>query len=373
MSNTTGKFVGTVLFSAAVAAIWLWPGANNEFAPDDSVRPIRSVVVKEGVRMPDLFFTGRVKANADRTLCFKQSGRIQRISVMSGQSVKKGEKLAWLDPIDFENDLAKAEAAELRDRLSCERKREAAKKNAISQEELSQAEAQLKQSKAELALARRALEDTVLVAPFDCEVAEVPATELDMVSPSSKIVLVHDLTKVKIDVVIPETLAIESRKIKSVDTDPTACAGAKISFDSVPGRQFPVQFVEFVANANAKSQTYIATYVMDAPEDLCLLPGMSATMTVRGDGYRMDSNVLSKSLMLPESAVGVNDDGSHFAWVLEESAEKGVYVARRRALTIYSRQNGRTIVSSGIKAGERVATAGVMVLNEGRKVRLLAE
>lgn len=373
MKINFGKAIGATLFAGAVAAIKFWPAAKIEAKPDDSVRPVRSVVAEKGTRFPDLYFTGTVKADSDRTLCFKQSGRIQRIPVVAGQRIKKGDKLAWLDPLDFEKDLAKAEAAESRDRQTCERKREAAKKNAISQEELSQAEAQLQVSEAQLALARRALEDTVLRAPFDGTVAEVPATELDMVTPVTKVVLVHDLSKIKIDVIFPETMAIAAKKIKAAGADCGVCAVAHVYFDSVPGRLFPVKFVEYVSNADSKTQTYIGTYVMDAPDDLMILPGMSATLFVRGDAYRLDSKELDDAISLPESAVSAASDGTHQVWVLESAVEKGVFVAHRRAVELTSRNSGFVTVLKGVRPGERIATAGVSQLTEGRKVRLLAE
>ena len=373
MKENLNKIIGGALFAGAVAAIWLWPAHDITAEPDNSVRPVRSIVVKSGTRQPDLYLAGRVKAGSDRTLCFKQSGRIQRIPVSAGQAVKKGEKLAWLDPLDFEKDLAKAEAAENRDRLTCERKREAAKKKAISAEELSQSEAQLRQSEAQLALAKRALEDTVLLAPFDGTVAEVPATELDMVTPATRIVLVHDLSKIKIDVVFPETLAIAAKKIKPVGGTDCVCNVATVMFDAVPGRKFPVRFVEYVSNADTKTQTYLATYVMDAPEDLMLLPGMSATLFVSGENYQLDSKSISDAVQLPESAAAVAPDGTHFVWTLAPTSDKDVFVAKRRTIEIAGRNNGSVTVLKGIEPGERVATAGVSQLTEDRKVRLLAK
>lgn len=371
MKNALGKTIGGILFVGATAAIWLWPRHRVEMPADTSVRPVRSMLVTEGFRQPDLHFAGRVKANKDRTLCFKQAGRLQRIPVSAGRPVKKGDKLAWLDPLDFENDLAKAEAAEKRDRLTCMRKREAAKKKAISEEEVSQAEAQLKQSEAQLALARRALEETVLLAPFDGTIAEVPATELDMVSPNVPIVLVHDLSKIKVDAVIPETIAILQRRMRATGGTNCVCSVATISLDSVPGRSFPARFVEYVSNADTKTQTYVATYEMDAPADLMVMPGMSATLFVSGKDYTYESDVAARSVSVPEAALGVADDGSHFVWVLEESAERGVWAARRRKVAVLSRANGFVALQDGVRAGERVATAGVAELTEGRRVRLL--
>lgn len=362
-----GRIVGGVLFVGAVAAVCFWPEGTDEKPIEEPVRPIRSLVVTSGMEMPDLTFAGEVKANETRRLAFKQSGRILRIPVIKGQNVKAGEKLAWLDPKDFEDRLSQAEAAVRRDRLSFTRISEAAKKNAVSREELSKTEAQLNQSEAEYALAQRALEETVLRAPFDCTVANVPGTELEMVSAGSPVVTVQDMSKVKIDVQMAEKYVIRYRQLKA------AASGIEyiVSFDSAPGKSYPVKFIEFQAEANEHSQTYAATFTMPQPEDLLLLPGMSATVTLLGRSYRALNDLGADVVTVPENAVGVADDGTKFVWVLSaDSNNPAVYVAAKRKVELKLRTDAGLVVT-GVRPGERIAAAGVSVLSEGRSVMLL--
>lgn len=364
-----GKIVGGVLLVGATAAVWFWPDAEREPAAPEPVRPIRSAVVATHERIPDLKFVGTVKATETRALAFKQSGRIERIPVSKAQKVKKGEKLAWLDAKDFRDRLAVAEAAVSRDRLSYQRKSDAAKKRAISSEELSQAEAQLKQSEATYELARRALEETVLVAPFDCVVADVSADELDMASANVPTLTVQDLSKIKVDVVYPESMVILARKLKARNGADDFVVD--VSFDSCPGRTFKARFVEFTARADRKTQTFLGTYVMTPPDDLLLLPGMSATVTIPGDVYSLAGAERSfAAIAVPESAVAVGADGRHFVWKLVETAEKGVFETRRTPIETGVNDRDLVYVLKGLKTGERIATAGVSVLTEGRKVRL---
>ena len=367
-----GKLIGGAVVVSAAVALWLWPRNWDVRVSDDAVRPIRSIVVAVDERMPDLSFAGTVKATESRKLAFKQSGRVERIPVSKSQAMKKGEKLAWLDPLDFENRLAQAEAAVKRDRLTYQRKGDAAKKNAISQEELSQSEAQLKQSEAALALAQRALEETVLVAPFDCTVADVPASELDMVDASATIVVIQDLSKVKVEVVYPEAAVIIAKKLKMKPHEGRGCVN--VSFDSFPGKSYPATFVEFTAMADEKTQTYLATYVMDPPEDLMLLPGMSATVTVSGDSYRYEdvADTLGK-IAVPESAVGADVAGGNFVWKLVAYGADGVFEVRKTPVTVSYSVGDRITVAKGLEPGDRIATAGVAVLSEGAKVRLMKE
>lgn len=365
-----GKIVGIVMFAGATAAIWFWPKAEAPEAPDETVRPVRSCVVQAGTSLPELRFAGKVKADESRTLRFKQSGRLERIPVSKGQRVKKGEKLAWLFAEDFENRLQESTAAAERDRLSFKRLSDAAKKNAVSKEEVSKAEAQLKQSEARLTLDKRALEETVLLAPFDGTIADVPATELDMVSAAAPIVVLQDMSRIKIDAAVPETITILQRRLKRTVSEEDDCR-VSVVFDSCPGKSYPARFLEFTAAANDGNQTYTATYVMNPIPDLLLLPGMSATIVIPAGSYSFGGDEGSESVDIPESAVGVDGQGGYFAWKLVQEGE--VYVAHKVSLGDCHLKGGRMTVSSGVKPGDRLATAGVAILTEGRKVTLLKD
>lgn len=366
-----GKVAGGALVVAVTAAVCLWPDAKAPEAAAEPARPVRSVVVQAGYRMPDLTFAGVVQAASSRTLAFKQSGRIQRIAVAKGQEVKKGERLAWLDPLDFDNALAQAEAAATRDRLTFARKSDALRKNAISREEVSQAEAQRKQSEAALELAKRAREETVLVAPFDGMVAEVPATELDMVGAANPVVKIQDTSSVNIDVSVAEKYILRRNQFVDVDTD----EGRTVSFDSLPGKSYRVVFKEFQASADKNTQTFVATYTMEAPKDLLLLPGMSATLTISGRTYAQKqpgAEAAARVTVVPESGLGVASDGTHFVWRLESTSEAGVYDVRLQVVNV-DRRTDEGVVVTGLAPGTRIATAGVAVLTEGQKVRLMGD
>lgn len=362
-----GKTVGGVLLVAATAAIWLWPEGGGAPATDEAVRPVRSLVVTAAGRMPDLRFVGTVKANESRTLMFKQAGRVEKIPVSKGQEMKKGEKLAWLDPLDFRNRLAQAEAAVKRDRLTYRRKSDAAAKNAISQEEVSQAEAQFRQSEAACELAKRALEETALLAPFDCTIADIPASELDMVGTTTPIVKIQDLSRIKIDVVYPEAAVIVAKKLQYA-ADAEHCV--EIAFDSYPAKRYPAKFVEYVGTADEKTQTYLATYEMVPPEELNVLPGMSATLFVSGDSYRY-ADAEEVGIVVPESSVASGSDGRAYVCRLAETGDAGVYAVTRVPVELGHTVNGGVSVLKGLSEGDRIATAGVTLLTDGRKVRLL--
>lgn len=366
----SAKFIALVMAAVAVGALVFIRRGGDARMQEPEVRPVRSVVV--GALDADEFlgFPGKICAAESRTLNFKESGRIERIPVSNGQEVKKGELLAWLYKGDFTNRVEVCRAAAERDRLTARRMRDAAKKNAVSQEELSRSEANLRQAEAELELAERALRSCELYAPFDCVVAKVIATELDMVGPADRIVTVQDVSKIKIEVAVPEAVAIVQNRF-AAQRPPDGDCSITAEFDSLPEQRFPVTFVEYEAVADKDSQTFRASYVMDdPPKDLLLLPGMSATVYVpeRFCRYRGES---ADAVEVPASAVGVDERGGYFVWVLSPDAQDGVYAVAKRPVETGDRRESKLVIVRGLSKGERVVTAGVAVLTEGRKVTLL--
>jgi len=369
MTHSVGKVVGGGLLIAGVAAVWLWPSARAPEAAPEPIRPIKSALARDVTTMQEMKFSGTIRAGRDRTLAFKQAGRIARIPVVKGQHVKKGDKLAWLLQDDFKNNLAVAEAAAHRDRLTFTRVSAALERNAVSREEVSKAEASLKQSQQQYELAKRALDETVLYAPFDAVVGDVPATELDMSVLSEPVVVLLDLSTIKVDAAVPESVVIQTRLMK----DREGGSSEYVTFDSYAKKSYPVDFVECKTTAETGNQTFTVTFVLPAPPELELLPGMSATITIPADSYARAQDD-EKGAEIPAAAVGVAADGAYFAWVLTPvPGEEGVYEAHRRTLGACKHVGDVIRVASGLKPGERVATAGVSMLTEGRKVRLLAD
>lgn len=370
MKDMIGKTIGGALIVAGTAAVWMWPKPSVEAKADDTVRPVRSAVVEAGYKSPDLYFPARIEAGEERSMSFKHAGRIASIPVSAGDHVKKGEVLASLERDSFVDAVEIAKAALERDQLAYERRRVAAEKNAVSKEELSAAEAQFSQSRSRLRDAERALEETVLLAPFDGVVSRKRVDELRNVVPGEEILLFLDVSKMSVKVVIPETMVIGVNNMTFRDDDPEMLT---VSFDSAPGKSFPVKFKDYELTANEHTQTFKVSYFLPAPKELLLLPGMSGTLKLSGNHYSFAAGAAESEVTVPESAVAVASDGTSFVWVLEPTETAGVHVAHRRPIKVSRRADGRVRVDEGLLAGERVATAGVAVLSEGRKVRLLED
>ncbi len=366
MKSTAVKFAGGAILAGAIAAIWLIPAAKkNNLVQEMPVRPLRSELVKTSIMMPRLHFPGIVQANDSVDLAFVVSGRIMQFPVNRGQRVKKGEVVAALDTRDFEQALSKAKAAAEQARLTEQRNINASKAHAgaVSQEQISEAVAKRTRAEAELKIAEKALEDAVLKAPYDGMVADTYPSTYDMVQAGTKVLTIQNIETIKIDVSLPESLVIDP------SNTPFKERKHYITFDSFPREKYLAKLEEFTAQADSRTQTYTATFVMARPSGIRLLPGMSATLTVDG------CNVASAGAKpwVSSDSVGNAADGGAFVWRLESVGENGVFAVKKQAVKLGRRVGAQIEILEGLKDGDRIASAGVNVLSEGRKVTLYKE
>ena len=363
MKSLIANTAGGMILAGATAAIWLCPAAGRSVSIDSQpVRPVRSEVVRTSVKVPRLSYPGTVRASDSVDLSFEISGRLMDFPVSNGQKVKKGDVLAVLDTRDIVQSLNKAKAAADQARLTEQRNISVAKKHpgAVSHEQISVATANRIRSEAELKIAEKELEDAVLKAPYDGLIADTYPATYDMVHAGQKILTLQNIDTVKIEVSLPESLVIDARNA------PFKQRNHYITFDSMPDRRYHAQPREFKAHADSRTQTYTASFEMARPAELRLLPGMSATLTVEGCDIPSPEARPWVSL----GSVGNGPDGRSFVWLLYPADKEGEFVVRKRTVLLGGRVGSEIEVLEGLSDGDRIATAGINVLFEGRKVIL---
>ena len=357
-----------LLLVAAVAAVFLYDGGKPK--ADDTpppVRPVKSVVVGATKALPVLHFPGVVDASTGVSLSFEVSGRIVDFPFVHsrGKHVEAGTVLARLDDRDYSNKVANAEAELDYAESNFKRMEKAVKKNAVSKDEYASSRASAEKARAALAIARKALADTVLKAPFAGVISDIYVDNFDNVSSSTAILKLQDMTSLDLAVSVPESYVL------SAPAAVRAKYSFEASFDSLPDRTFPVRIKDAARIADSVTQTYRATFTLDAPKDLDILPGMTCTVSAKVPEEEM-KEVAKGSLSVPFSAVGTAADTKSFVWRLDAKGD-GTYTVHRAIVKLGTRIGESVLIESGLSAGDRVAVAGVTVLTEDRIVRLLDE
>lgn len=360
--NLSGKLIGGVLLAAGVAAVFLYKAKPEEEPEDTTVRPVKSLVVADAQAWPILYFPGTIEAAAEVDLSFEVGGRLVEFPVQRGMKVKQGDVLGRIDPSNYENQVKNAEADLEQARSSLERIERALKVNAVSEQEASQARAAVQKAEALLAIQRKALADTVLTASFAGRVSETYADAYDTVAAGRAVLKLQDVERLAIAVSVPEGYILWALP-ESLDR-----AAFFVVFDALEEVRLPAKLKEFATVADSVTQTYRARFTFENPAGVRLLPGMTGTVVVETKPAKKEG----AALRVPSDAVGFDSAGAAFAWVLE-AGDDGIFTTRRRTIRLGGRSGDWIEVAEGLASGERIATAGVAILTEGRRVRLLEE
>jgi HlyD family secretion protein len=233
--------------------------------------------------------TGQLDAVLSVDVGSQISGLVQKLSVDFNSQVKKGQKLAEIDPSTYqqrlrqaEANLASTEAGNRLQRLNTERAKELREKQLVSQQDYDQAVALLQQSDAQLLTSKAAVENArvdlercTINSPIDGIVISKQTEEGKTVAASLNapvlFTIANDLAKMQI------TAAVAEADIGAVE------AGQEVSFtaDAFPNRTFHGTVTQ-VRNA-PKTVSNVVTYdtiISVENRDLKLRPGMTANVSI---------------------------------------------------------------------------------------------
>ncbi len=351
--------VGVLIAGGSIASVFLIEWGSPESPEPPPIRPIKFVVVGTELPTAERLYPGRVDAAQRVDLAFQVSGPIIELPVLKGQEVNAGDLIARIDPRDFQNDVdaATARLTDASNRLALIiRARDAGGAN---ETEVISAQATLDVATAELAIMQKALDDTVLRAPFAGRIANVVVDNFQNVQAKDPIVSLQDISSVEILVNVPESRVVEHRQ--ALDT-----LSFVATFDYLPGREFGISLQEFATEADPDTQTYAVTFSMPAPTDVTIFPGMTATVAIR----RPRPPAQGDEFFLPIEIVPVDGVGVYFVWRLEDAGD-GTWMARRTDVEVGAIMGETILVARGISQGDRLAAAGVHLLADGQQVRLL--
>ena len=330
------------------------------------VRPARVMRVNNTQAFISRSFPGRAKATREVDLAFRVSGPLVALPVAVGAALEAGEVVARIDPRDFRvrlrnavSNLKRAKAIKQRAASDLERdlkiQREdpraiAPTKIDASRQNLGVAEADIAALEASVHAARDALRDTRLRAPFAATVVSTYVENFETISAGRPVARLLDSTRIEFTINIPESLISLTPKV----------TGLQVTFDAFPGLKVPAQVLEIGTEASETTRTYPVTLTLEQPDGITILPGMAGRAT--SDPIAKDSDGETE-VVIPVSAVFSASASSQPAvWVVDE----GTNSVTARPVEIANASSTGYAVSSGIKLGELIVTAGVSFLEEGQ-------
>jgi RND family efflux transporter MFP subunit len=354
--------IGSVLALALITGC----GRQAPLTTQEVVRPVRTMILGVAPKSGRRAFPGQAEANEEADLSFRLAGSLIELSANIGDTVKKGQVLAKLDPQDFEVRLRAAEE-ELRaaranlDIANIELARQEAllKSKATPQKDVERAAALVEFHKSNVAaltskrdIAQSELSYAQLTAPFDGLIAARYVQNFQTVQTKQPIVRLLDTSRIKFGVDLPETVMPVLPYVKEI----------WVTFQAAPGNRLLATIQEISHEASRSTRTYRVTVVMNQPEGVRILPGMSGELRARVEPPSTQPNAME--VLAP--AVFEDSDGTTCVWVVDPSN----ITVHRQAVKV-SRPTTAGFLVEGLKVGQTVVTAGVHYLKEGQKVRIM--
>lgn len=324
-----------------------------EFAPNDLV------TVEAGRLARSVPLTGTLRPVDQTVVKSKVAGDLRDLLVREGMAVRRGQVVARIDPTEYEVRVRERDAQRLaaeaqlaQARRTLDNTRQLHAKGFVSQSALDQslsawevAVGNRDAANAQLALARKSMADTVLVAPLDGIVAERFAQAGEKLPVDGRVMTIVDLSRMEIEAPVPaaeiggvaigQTVELRIEGIARVQTGRVA----RIAPSTQAGtRSVPV---------------YIALDNRDPAVRAGLFAHGSLAVQVR-DGV----------LAIPAAAV--RDAGARqFVYLIDDGrlVERDVKLALRDDVT------GRVEVTGGLKAGDRIVATNLGALRAGSPVR----
>jgi RND family efflux transporter MFP subunit len=235
--------------------------------------------------------------------------------------------------------VSESEYDQRRTQLEATRQQYEAAKNGAAQQFQS-----LQAARARVTLARKALSDTVVRAPFSGVVAERLVSVGDYVTKGTKVAVVVRVNPLRVLLTIPEQFVSAVAVGQPVDFD----------VDAYPGRRFQGK-VKYVSPALQADRRALAVEAVVPNPNAELKPGLFATA-------RLEQPARSPGILVPTPAVQTSS-GTSRVFVLN-----GDHVDER-IVTMGQTVGELVEITNGLKAGERVATTNVAKLADGTKVK----
>ena len=337
------------LSAAAIVALLL--GCGPPPPKPEPIRQLRTVEVGAVADLRSGELPGRARSAREVDLAFDVSGTLVERPVSIGDEVTEGDLIARLDPRDFQARLQAAEAGARNAQRNLARGKELLVKSFISEAEVDRLETNVDITQAELALARKALTDSVIRAPFDGVISNMLVENFQSVPAKKNIARLLGTERIEMVINLSEIQIASLPNVESIE----------VVFDAFPDLRLTAEITEIGREASLTTRTFPITLSMQQPEGQKILAGMAGVARASG---RFDAE--TEGYVIPASAfIGDVVDDISGVWVVDDDDR-----VRRRPVRIGALGAGGLTVVDGLEAGELVATAGVHTLSEGQEVRV---
>jgi len=353
--------IGTgIVFGGVFGMKWFGGKMMNQYFDNMPMPPavVSSATAKSETWAASLSGVGTVVASNGADVTTESGGIIAALHFESGARVKKGDLLVTLSAGTERADLARLQAQADLAKSEFARLERLYKLDAISKSELDRAQADLSAARAGADAQRAKLAQKQIRAPFSGQLGIRQVNVGQYLSAGTPIVSLQAINPVFVDFTLPEQnqAAVQNGQTVSVVVD------------SQPGRTFSGVISAIEPMMDSKTRNFKVRARFDNADE-ALRPGLFARASI---GLAKTASVVT----IPQTSVSYNPYGNS-VYVIQSVKGKAAdgkvtdeLVVRRRFIKTGETRGDLVVVTDGLKAGEQVATSGLLKLQNDSKVKV---
>jgi len=353
--------IGTgVVFGGVFGMKWFGGKMMNQYFDNMPMPPavVSSATAKSETWAASLSGVGTVVASNGADVTTESGGIIAALHFESGVRVKKGDLLVTLSAGTERADLARLQAQADLAKSEFARLERLYKLDAISKSELDRAQADLSAARAGADAQRAKLAQKQIRAPFSGQLGIRQVNVGQYLSAGTPIVSLQAINPVFVDFTLPEQnqAAVQNGQTVSVVVD------------SQPGRTFSGVISAIEPMMDSKTRNFKVRARFDNADE-ALRPGLFARASI---GLAKTASVVT----IPQTSVSYNPYGNS-VYVIQSVKGKAAdgkvtdeLVVRRRFIKTGETRGDLVVVTDGLKAGDQVATSGLLKLQNDSKVKI---
>ena len=322
---------------------------NNDARPE--APPISVIVEKisELSHSQDISVSGNVEGNKTVRLGFMVAGKIDRVNYNEGEAVRSGQLLATVDSTSYSiaKEIADVQVNQITDehgrlKMMYERK-------SLSESDFKKVDFALQGALAQQKLHSKNLSDTRLYSTMNGILLKRLAEPGEIVSAGMPVLVVSDISKVKVSAYIPEN------QLQYVHIGQKA----DVRIDAL-GQTFSGEVAEVGGLADAMTRAFTIKIEV-ANSGQTIRPGMIAEVTL--------SDVSRKTILsVPASSILRTPEGQAYVFVVD--IPKGQ--AFQRYISLGGLYGDKIEVVSGLSNGETIVLGGQQKLTNGSRITVTA-
>lgn len=361
---------GTVMrLLYVVACIITLVGCSKEIEHTESpIRPIAWTAVKTSNFEQVRTLSGIVAPVENASLSFEVNGKVEKVFVKLGDTVSKGQPLAKLNQLTFQlsfesasAQVKQAEATLQEAQNEYERYKTLSEQGLVSKSGFDNSKSAFESAKsavdvanAQLNIARKNVQDSELLAPYDGVITKRLIEPSQQVAAGQSVFEIEGQHGFEVRVMVPESI------IHDLNSDMTL----KVTYPVMPQLSMKGHISEKGTRAES-ANAFPVTVILDE-ENSVLRAGMTAEVEFVYQGVGR-TGYTGPSIRIPVSALGADIKQKAFVFVFDPNTQ----LLEKRFVQTENVINNQVIISNGLKDDEIIATAGIAFLRDGQKVSLL--